>query len=399
MLVSARARAWIGLVCAVLLLPVVGLRFQTEASLERFHNRTLNKWPATAEFAADPVRYFGTAKAWLADRVYPIKQASLLHKKLLFFVLHTPPQRRVTLGQHGFIFLNGPSDQELNTIFETACIRAHSADSARRLERALDAFLRYGQHQTLRVDIVIIPSMATLYGDYLPLSVPEKYRTACAERAQGKSPLLEIQSPAGLTFSFPFAQMKAARNDEAFFPKGNWHASGLSLKVVRDVYTSQLNVATAVDERLELSSAPSEIMRGYGITKKLPFYIIHNANLKSDPERNSALQASIGDLFRVPRFTTHALSNAQPTIDEALLMVSDSYGERASRTFAGAFRSVLQVTTHGLLDDKLAELITRVRGLETVDRLVFLIQEGNLDVLVSWSRVLEASLPRRRHRK
>ena len=391
MIASRRAHVLIAISCGLLLIPILGIRLQSNAALERFHNRILSPWPQTSEFLVDPAHYFVDARNWLADRAFPIVESSILYKKALFFGLHTPPQHRVSLGDDGFIFLNGASEDSVNGLLNSICIDAHSETLSAQLQRALASLSDFATLHKMAVDVVIVPTSATLYADYLPLSVPPKYLDACRAREIGASPLTRIQKQAGINFIFPFAAMKAARDDEGFFPKGNWHASGLSLSVVRNAYLATLNVQTPIDEKLQRGSAPSEIMASYGITLNLPIYFLHNGHVTPNRERMTELTKSVGDLFSNPFFVAHYFENAQPVVSENVLMISDSYGDLASEVFAGAFKSLTQLGINNLPREHLPQLIERVVRLEHIDRLVLLVQEGGSEQIVEWAKVLASA--------
>ncbi|MCQ4167375.1 hypothetical protein [Tahibacter harae] len=392
-LITTRARILTSLLAVLLLLPVAGIRLQDPIQLRFFHSRTLNELPQADSFAANPVEYFRQARGWLADRIYPIVQASMLHKKIQYYVLHTPPQRRVTLGDGGYIFLNGGSDSSLNETFETTCIGSHQEALATQLVDALRAIGEFARQRGMALDIVIVPTSGTLYGDHLPASVPRKYREACAARATGDSPLLRFTPPPGVIFSFPFPAMREARDVPGFFPKGNWHAQGMSLKVVRDAYLAARNVAPPPSERLTLTQGPSEIMATYGIDVPQPVYLIQNDQVLDDPPQREALARAVSDLFIGSTTSTHAYVNRSAALDESVLMVSDSYGEAAASVYAASFRELGQILANNLPPENVATLVERGRSLRKTDRLMLLLQEGSVYTLIVWSKAFAAAPP------
>jgi hypothetical protein len=386
MILSLYSRILLILISFALLIPVAAIPLQNTQSLEQFHNRKLAQWPLGDSFMRDPAAYFTNSKKWLADRAFPIIQATMFQKNFLLFALDTPPQRRVTMGGDGFIFLNGPEESKLNEIFQIVCIRAHTADVVSNFRNSLTSVASFSQKYGVPVDIVVVPTVETLYGDRLPLSVPNKYRAACGERAVAASPLSQIEAPPGVNYIFPFREMKAAREDAAFFPKGNWHPNGLSMKVVRDAYLAKLSISGEVSETLERTTAPSELLLSYGIYKYLPIYKITNSNLVVDNDTNTSLHSLVSDLFTVPRVITHAYRNSHPVDERTVLMVSDSFGDLAAPVFAGAFRRFLHVTSNDMRQDQVVELISRVAKLAHIDRVVILIQEGGTDRVVGYGQ-------------
>lgn len=391
LLISPRARVLTCLIALLLLIPVAGVRLQDEARLVQFHNRNLNALPSSDEFVHDPVGFFRQGKSWLADRAYPIQQASLLQKKILFHVLRTPPQRRISLGSNGFIFVNGGSEDTVNGILANVCINSHNEAMAAQLRDLLPAIIRFAHSRGMAVDLVVIPTSMTLYADHLPASVPQTYRDACRERLQGNSPLLTLTTPPGLNFVYPLLAMKSASSDEAFFPKGNWHPSGMSLKVVRDSYLEALHVGKTVDDKLERGLGPSEIMGTYGIDVELPVYFLRNPHVQFDAARNATFNAAIRERFTANQATTRAYANAAPLLEESVLMLSDSYGEFSSEVFAGAFRNVVQVTSNNLAREHVVDVVDRSAAAFKIDRLILLVQEGGVGNLVVWGNSFAAA--------
>jgi len=380
------ARAWTCLLALCLLIPSVGIATQDDAALADFHNRSLAAWPPTATFSADPVAYFQHSKSWLADRVYPIKQVTELQKSVVYYAFRSAPEASVTLGRDDHIFLNGGSIAEINELFEKPCIRGHRKRSARALEGTMAAWAAVGRGGGYAVDVIVIPTSATIYADKLPHQVPAIYRGACAERMRGNSPLHTVRPADGVTFLYPLREMLVARDDEAFFPRGNWHPTGLSLKVVRDAYLAKLSVKTTIDEVLERGVAPAEIMLPYGIHQAEPTYFVRNRNLTAESKHNAALRDAIANLFGGGRMVTHVFSNTKPVVDQSVLMLSDSFGERAAETFAGAFRNLIQITTNDLQRGQALQVVKRVRHLHPIDRVILLIQEGNTRRIANWHR-------------
>lgn len=395
LLISLRARVLLFLVALLLLIPVIGIRLQSEARLVQFHNRSLTPLPPLANFAGDPVEFFRQTKAWLADRAYPILAAAMLQKKILFYVLKTPPQRRITLGSDGFIFVNGGSEETVNGILANVCVNSHTESIAAQLRDGLPGIVEFARSRNLAVDVIVVPTSMTLYANHLPASVPQQLREACNERRVGNSPLARLTPPPGMNLVFPFQPMKAASSDDAFFPKGHWHASGMSLKVVRDAYLAAKGITRQIDDRLERGMAPSEIMGTYGMEVNLPIYFLRNRHVHVDANRAAAFNAVIRDRFQGGQATTRAYSNTDPVLDESVLMLSDSYGEFTSEVFAGAFRATLQVTANNLPRQNVAEVIDRTREKLEIDRLILLVQEGGIGDLIVWSGALRSATPAR----
>lgn len=390
-LVAPSARWLTTAIAGLLFLPVVLIGIQNKVNLEAFHNRLLRPWPAVDLFQKSPVEYFGAAKGWLADRVFPIVGVSQLTKATLLDVLGSPPQRRVTMGRDGYIFLNGSSDADVYGIFDSVCVRAHESAMSRKVAAALTSLAAYSQARGVKVDVVVVPTMASLYAENLPDSVPTKYRTACGERAKGNSPLIEVASQSDGRMTYPLREMNAARGDAAFFPKANWHANGLSLKVARDAYLGRRALALPTSERLELTSGQSEILSTYRIARNFPVYRILDDSLAEKPAEAEALANLTRDLFSVPRVVTHAYESTTAPNRETVLMLSDSYGDFASGVFGGAFGKLLHVTTNDMAERNAPMLVDRVAKVQKLDRIILLVMEGNLERVINWAQAFSST--------
>ena len=387
MQITKAARVIILFLCLALLIPAVGIAFQNPAALENFHNRTLAKWPEANAFVEDPTRYFHQVQKWLADRAYPIITATHFYKVIKLYVLMTPPEKRLTLGRNGFIFLNGASEHDINSMFGVICVGSHSDDTVARFKSSFAVIADYMQRTNVSVDVIIFPTMQTLYADYLPLSVPQKYREACRAR----SPLIDAQRSSNPLVMFPMQEMINARDDPAFFPKGNWHARGLSIKTVRDSYLRRLGINQSVKDELKLTTEPSELLSPYNIDWELPTYNVINPDVQIDRARASAVRNAIADLFDSPRIVVQAYKNQSSMIPTTALMISDSFGNESAPIFAGAFRELLHVTTSGMEAEQLPELLKRVAAFGRIDRIIMLVQEGGTDRVVAWSNSLAKS--------
>lgn len=374
------------LVCVLaqlLAAPALGIMLQDEAQLAEFHNHALARWPSADGLASDPVGYVQQARTWLSERIFPVQLATRVQKEVLFRWLHEPPEPRVSLGEDGHIFLNGGSNQTLYGLFANGCMFAHSDTAARALEEALQYWSGFASIRGMSaIDFVVIPTAATVYADKLPDSTPANFRHACLERMAGHSALSSVRPPD--RFVYPMREMLAAKGDAGFYPKGNWHAAGKSLQVVRDAYLARVGVQQTVRENLRPGFGPAEILLSYGIDWERPLYFFENPSVSIASEQNAVARNALAPLFRGDRFITHAYRNNEPVLDQHVLLLTDSFGDLAAEPFAGAFRSLIQVNVNDLQTGIPSEVIDRVRQLAPVQRVIFLIQEGNTRMLAQW---------------
>lgn len=377
MRMSCYAAVMTSLLALCLLVPVVGMHHQDDAALEKFHNRVLTKWPASEQALTDPSAYFHVAKGWLSDRVFPIQRLTALQAHLALSLFDQPPEPRITLGKDGHVFVNGASNTSLYGMIESTCLQAHTQASVDQLEIALVRWAQLAHARALGLDVVVVPTPASLYADKLPSSVPVRLREACEQRTAGQSPLLRVRAPYGSHFVYPLMEMLAARNQSGFFPKANWHPDGLSLKLLRDTYLARRDVGPCRDETVSLGVSQSELLGTYGIERDQPMYRLHNPHVVANEQLNAALRAAVPDLFIGDRYVTRAFQNSRPGVDESVLMLADSYGDLASIAFAGAFRQLLFVNTNMLRGPAAPALLERLQRVTRIDRVLLLVQEGN----------------------
>lgn len=386
--IASSARLITTVIAALLFLPIAMISVQSNSNLESFHNRLLRHWPEAQLFVKSPVDYFAAAKDWINDRVFPIVEVSLTSKRLLLELLNVPPEKRVTMGRNDHIILNGASDKDLYRLFEDVCFYPHDPASLEMITKALHSLSDYSRSRNIEVDVILVPTAPTLYGNYLPDSVPEKYRVACGESAKGNSLLVATARQSDGALTYPLLEMIAARDDEAFFPKANYHPRGLSIKVVRDTYLQQQKLSPPSGEKLELTSGPSEILSAYRISRNVPVYQLHNDALHEMLDEIEALDNLAGDLSNAPQ--RHGETNAYESVDapnkETVLMLSDSFGAKSSSVFAGAFSKLLQRNVMAMAASNAPIFVDRVRKSQKLNRVILLLNEGNLGVLLEWGK-------------
>jgi hypothetical protein len=386
--VSVPARILTALLAILLVLPVATIPLQDTSELEKFHNRVLRKWPSAELFLVDPARFFKDAAQWIGDRANPIIGASILHKKMLYYVLHSPPERRVSLGKNGYAFMNGGSELDVNGMLEQACVKTHGDEYIGQLVHNLSIFRKYGAKYGVPIYVVIVPILPSLYGDYLPRSVPRRYREACMARSLGYSPLPILAARDDTNLIYPMAEMRKLRDDPAFFPKSNFHADGLSVKTIREAFLKKTGYPTTIRETMELGSLTSEVLRPYGILEPIPVYVIYSPGISNDDAASARFVKELHGLWTYPPLV-HVYANPNEGVSpKTVLMVSDSFGGTASRVFSGAFKRLIWLFMNLIAHDKVDEAIARVSRIERPDVIVLLVNEGGLEALFNWGKAL-----------
>lgn len=385
--VSRNAGLWTVLIALALYVPIAAAPLQNTDTLQKFHNRTLKAWPSASDFMWDPPAYFKQISEYLSDRAFPIMSATVLQKKILYYVLQTPPQRRVTLGRHGHVFLNGASDDSLNALMKNTCMAGHSPETIADLQKSFTELRDYGRRTGREMYFVIVPMTPTLYADDLPKTVPLDIRRACLAGLGPASPLVALAGHPELHFVYPLLPMMKLRSDDGFFPKANYHPSGESLQVIRDAFLEQNSMVLPRGETMTAGFGQSEILSGYGIDTLYPKYVLHDPSVSTQPKDAAALSASIEDLFQGHPLAD-VFANTDPDAKGDVLMLSDSVGIAGSSVFAAGFHRLSWIYTNGMDQAKIGELIDRAAASEPFDAILLLTNEGGSGRFSEWAKAL-----------
>ena len=326
---SRAAQLTLAVVALALSLPLAGLPFESREALEQFHNRTLVNWPSGRLFWKTPARYFALGNAWFADRAYPVIVATRLGKTFLYAAFDVTPQANVSVSG-GLTFLAGGDAAHPFSFLVSSCMS--EPDAGARLQSAVNDIGRFARSKHYPIDIVLVPTIPTLYGDRLPRSIPTAYRLACADRVSGNSPLTRIHSVEGTRFVYPHAEMLAQRDDRAFYPIGDYHPTGLSVQVVRTAYLNAVGFDAKVKEDVELTSGPAEVLQDLGVDVDVPQYAISNAGLEVDDAASQTMAPALARFYSQPRYPW-VYENPVSAIPQNVLMISDSFGSSEGRQF------------------------------------------------------------------
>jgi hypothetical protein len=239
------------------------------------------------------------------------------------------------------------------------------------------------------IHVIIVPTTLALYADELPNSVPQKLREACLARLEGETRLSELAKREDLNLVYPLLEMKAGRHDEAFYPVGNFHADGLSLKVLRDAFIKKAGLNAKIDESIERTALPSEILKSFGIMKPFPIYKITNRQkLEIDEPAITALSSKVSKYF--PNgLNSQIFMNPADDVSGTVLFLTDSFGVRAAPVFAAGFKRVIQIYTNPMQQDLIHELIATVAKSEHIDRIVMLLYDGGMGRINIWAQSMK----------
>ncbi len=235
---------------------------------------------------------------------------------------------------------------------------------------------------------IIIPMKPVIYADLLPNSVPLRLRKACMACSDVNSPLAKLARE--LHIFYPISEMMEQRDQEGFFPKANYHPTGLSLKIIRDAYLNSVGASAIKQETMKLVLSESEILKAYRIGARYPVYMLNNPDVSQDEVANAVIANKIADLFVGPP-TTRVFTNTSDTASGTVLLFSDSLGFAASPVFAGGFKRLIWVYTNGMVQKDIPIVIDRVAAVEHVESVVMMMNQGAIGRFVEWGKAVSAA--------
>ena len=304
----------------------------------------------------------------------------------LYAAFGASPQPNVSVSRHGFIFLAGGDAAHPYSFLVNTCTT--ESDAASKLQAAIDEIGRFARARHVPIDVLLVPTIPTLYGDRLPRAIPAAYRAACAERAAGLSPLTHIQSVEGTRFLYPRDIMLGLRDDPAFFPIGGYHPTGLSVQVVRDAYLQASGFDAKVAENVELTRGPSEVMQYAGVSADIAYYRMWNDAVQVDEAASDSLGVALARFYSQPR-SPKVYDDPDAALAQSVLMISDSFGNNEGVSFASAFRRVTQVWVP---ERDPAALFEAVSAVVPFDRVVLLFNEGNVQRVIEIAKALRSTM-------
>src|SRR5690606_1674810 len=96
--------------------------------------------------------------------------------------------------------------------------------------------------------------------------------------------------------------------------------------VVKRTYLSRLGARAPSVESLEPGEAPGELLLEFGIHRADPVYFLRNPSVSEQESAGAELRAVLAPLFKRGRVSARVFTNSRPDLDDAVLMLSDSFG-------------------------------------------------------------------------
>jgi hypothetical protein len=392
MRISGGARLLLTLLALLLLTPMLALPWTNEARLRTALNRSLTPWPEGKDFRHDPATYLRGVSSWLADRAGPVSEAAKLKSKILYYVLATSPQANYALGRGPFVFLTSGRPDQPYDFFEDACRHPEDPAFLRDVARTLSDLADVEETLGIPIRVVAFPTALTVFAEELPSSVPRADREACLARVRGPSRLEELARTSKGRLIHPLSQLRDARGDPAFFPAGNYHATGLSVRIVREILVDARDV---LDERVSRVSGPGELLSFFGIERPFDSYeltpsrpvVVDRAGMAT----YTTLLARHLPKEETPYPALMVFDNASDRVSGTALFLTDSFGVLSARTFAARYKRLIQVFTNNMHQEEIYDVVERLGTAEPIDEIVLLVQEGGLPRVLTWATALKGN--------
>jgi hypothetical protein len=221
------SRTVIASLALLLLVPAAASLFTDHAARSDWEKRPLTDWQSVVDADGLKAR-FARLEDYIDDHIGFALALNRVYRRAQFHVFGDSPVANIDLAEDGFLFLNSHARDNPHAVFRKLCQPDPHWAMETRVQ--LQDIARFAAERGIRTTLAVIPSKTLLYADRLPATVPAELRLACRE----KNPLhtvagaLAAEPPDGLfRVYFPFGELAAMRDREAFFPPGNFHANSM----------------------------------------------------------------------------------------------------------------------------------------------------------------------------
>jgi hypothetical protein len=338
----------------ILSIPVVAGFFTNHEERSSWENRPLTQFPQWHEWK-DAALFFNEIDRFSSDHIGFALPLNRLYRKFRYYIFSDSPIKSITVGSSGFVYLNSHNPQKSYTVFESLCIHG---DDANRLQKRVDVLGKIFfelESRGYKPSVGIPVSKPVLYPDNLSSQVPHRHRDACTTyRHRDNIPkrLGEIYSSTKKIIYYPLDDFYNLRNQEAFFPKENFHWNGKSSHVFARDFLSLLDLAPDEDfsKGSVLRSTKADLKRMMGFSRNIYTWHYPYARYK-------IIKTKIQELAWIKNYYKRASDYSQfetgePISKRRALVISNSFGAGIARHLAAGFQSLLHVNIGHLQDDE-----------------------------------------------
>ncbi|MDP5070179.1 MAG: hypothetical protein NWQ45_04700, partial [Congregibacter sp.] len=299
-----------------------------------------------------------------------------------FYVFGDSPVANVDVGDAGFVFLNSHNVEHPHSAISSLCTpNARQIEKTRAAMTALASVARsYGATMTF----AIVPSKPLLYPERLPATVPETLRKACLSLKPAQSAAGQLKLAArsadiddeGYRVFFPFGALYAMRDQPAFYPPGNFHASSMInhefAAGLLDLMDIEPGAAFARSGRLKMIRADLNMM---GFNRRVQAWTY--------PYADYAVVFKHREPAWVKRYYSKArdfgqFEAAHPASQRSALLLSNSFGHYMAPHLAIGFRSLRHINVNALDASEAVSFLRQVLEKVQPDDVIYLIHDGGI---------------------
>ena len=297
--------------CGISAIPLLTAPFKTPVSKNNHENRTLAKWPETANLYDGFAEYAADINQYLEDHIIWREPILKLYAKLKFKILNTGSSDRAKIGKNGWLFL-GTWDvmgniQGVNPISQEEA--QTWVTNALQIQKTVD---QYGG----KLLIALVPDKAQVYPEHLPSYI--KY-----DRQNRRADVLaKIAKSANLDVIDLIHEMKSVKNTFPAYFKTDTHWTHEGALHAYQVMVRHLNNG------------------GFDLP------LIDKSYLKNKPSHkfsgDLAKMLKLEDTFKEQRDDLFAYKAYQTNIrDKSLLLLGDSFSGNMQQYWPYSFKSVI----------------------------------------------------------
>lgn len=370
------SRRGLVLIAILLLVPAVASFFSNHEARSRWEKRSLTSWQSVME--APSIRQtFARLDDYLDDHMGFALTLNRWYRKMQFYWFSDSPVANVDVAAEGFLFFNSHSTKRPHSLMGALCrTRPRLAERFSQEFTALaDAF----QADGVRSVLAIVPSKVMLYPERLPATVPQETRQNCISidplSTVPATAVAELSSQ-GYEAFYPILEMKALRDEEAFYPPANFHASSK----INHVFARKLLGHIGIDPGEKYSAgARLRTVRGdlttMGFAYTVEAWRYPYAAYQISRDREWAGWV----LEHYARARDYALYGAaSPASERRALLLSNSFGAFFAPHLAPGFREVLHVNLNHLQEHEAAGFLSAVVEKFRPTDLIYLVQDSGI---------------------
>jgi hypothetical protein len=374
-----------------LAIPAVGSLFADDAARSRWENRPLAERPTPFDSDED-AEFFPALDRFLNDHFGFALTLNRWHRQLLFYFFKDSPSRDISLGKDGYVFVTSFQSAPFSTL-DRLCVRGMDANVAKTAAAAWVQILDHFSGMHDNVALIIVPSKPTLYPEKLTLSVPRRYREACAQYASAQSISGSIARAAqanGNRVIYPYEEFLRQKYDGNFYPRENFHYTGASAHWVGREVLQQLGIAVSdeFEEKVQGMFRTYDLMNLLGFTRQIQAISYpYTAFALKKKWGNPSFVLDYYKRAQASQFVT--INSGNPLSSRTALSVGNSFSQNTADNLAPGYRSLINVQINDLKKEEFVPFFTELVPRVAANDLIFVFNESVApNAALSWAAEL-----------